>query len=157
MREKIYQPCLPVLSVVPMGVIGGSVTLNPDQYAWQMDLSHSIYIAEANNIRILVGLSKMSPDRSYADYYWLLCFTGEAAEWPGNETSERQLAFARNKLRNVHYDLCEIVYSTKPERMFSPFVIRDLIPEMCPSGPATLIGDASHPMAFCESPLLSSS
>lgn len=137
-----------------MSVIGGSVILNPIQYARQSILSRSLYVAHATDFRLVVSLNSYAPDISWAEYHWLLCYADETAgnprSWARSATGERQLAFARNTVRNVHYDLCEIIYLTKPERMFKPFVVHDRVPEICPAGPVTLIGDAAHPMSFCE-------
>lgn len=130
------------------------MTLNPTQYARQSARSRSVYTAYSNQTRLLVGLTAYAPDMSTAEYYWLLFFTDAEARssryWTGNVTGERLLAFARNRVQDLQYDLCEIIYLTKPERTFKPFVVKDLVPDMCPPGPVTLIGDASHPMSFCK-------
>lgn len=153
-RDIIYQPVPPQLNVIPMGVIGGTAVLNPAQYARQNNISRSVYTANANLFRLLVGLKSYAPDFSSAEYYWLLCFVDEAARaprfWTQLATGERQLAYARNKVKDLHYDFCEVIYLTQPSKTVKPLVVKDLIPQMCPPGPVTLIGDAAHPMSFCK-------
>ena len=137
-----------------MGIIGGSAVLNPVQYARQNSISRSVYTVNANQFRLLVGLKSYAPDFSSAEYYWLLCFVDEAAcaprFWTEYATGERQLAFARSKVKDLHYDFCEVIYLTQPEKTCRPFVVKDRVPELCPPGPVTLIGDAAHPMSFCK-------
>ncbi|KAF7981249.1 hypothetical protein HWV62_34623 [Athelia sp. TMB] len=151
----------PQLHNLPIGAIGGSVMLTPVQYARQSLLARSLYIAHGDagdpnypNLRLLVGLNSYAPDLSWAEYHWLLCYRIPASSSPGGTwmngaTSERQLAWARGAVRGMHYDLCEVIFRTRPERMFTPFVIRDRVPEVLEgAGPITLIGDAAHPMSF---------
>ncbi|KZP08853.1 FAD/NAD(P)-binding domain-containing protein [Athelia psychrophila] len=151
-RNMLYNPIPVPLSALPTRCIGGSVILDPAQYARQSLLSRSLYIAYAPDCRLLVGLNTYAQGLAFAEYHWLLCFPAgaDSGVWARGATGERQLAFARNAVQGMNYALCEVVYLTKPERMFAPFVVRDRVPEVLPAGagPVTLIGDAAHPMSF---------
>ncbi|KZP28543.1 FAD/NAD(P)-binding domain-containing protein [Athelia psychrophila] len=151
-RNMLYYPIPAPLSTLPTRCIGGSVILDPAQYARQSTLSRSLYITYAQDCRLLVGLNTYAQGMAFAEYHWLLCFPADADSeiWERGATSERQLAFARNAVQGMEYDLCEVIYLTKPEKMFTPFLVRDRVPEILPdgAGPVTLIGDAAHPMSF---------
>jgi 2-polyprenyl-6-methoxyphenol hydroxylase-like FAD-dependent oxidoreductase len=136
-----------------MGLIAGEVTLSRDQYLRQFALARSMWMATAKDFRFFLGLKQLAPDLSTAEYYWLVSWADEAASKPGfwmeTASPEEQLAFTKEKVKDIHEDLREILNYQVPERMLKPFVIRDLVPEVPPSGPVTLLGDAAHPMSPC--------
>jgi hypothetical protein len=112
-----------------------------------------MWMANANGFRLFIGLKQLTPDLSAGEYYWRLCWADETASNPGfwteSASADDQLAFAREKIKGIHEDFEEILTYQRPERMLKPFIMHDLIPEIPPTGPGALIGDAAHPMAIC--------
>lgn len=140
---------------MPVGVIAGNVTLNREQSDRQSALGQSFYVVIANKLRFFVGPRSYYEDLSEAYYYWLFFFPDEAARSPGfwidSASSEELLKFVTAKCADFHPDLKEILSYQKVEEMHKPFVMYDCVPEACPPGPITLIGDATHPMTPCKS------
>lgn len=148
-RNTLYQPNPPTLNAFPAGVIVGEVTLNREQTDRQTVMGRSFYAAIGNGFRLFVGLKSYSNDLSEGNYYWLLFSPADPVKTPAKwakQSSEELLTFVKEKIKHVHSDFKEIVESQKLEGMQKPFIMFDRVPELCPPGPVTLIGDASHPM-----------
>lgn len=154
-RDCLYQPNPPVLDILPHGTIAGEVTLDREQSDRQAALGLSFYIVDGKHFRLFVGLRSYSDDLSKGNYYWLLFFADDTIHMPGHWTStaskEELLFFVNNTTKDIHPDFKEILQYQKVENILKPFIVRDRLPEICPPGPVTLIGDATHPMSPCES------
>lgn len=157
-RNTLYQPNPPPLNAVPVGFIVGEITLNQEQYERQAKLGRAFYIGMRHGVLFFVGLRGYSEDLSEAYYYWFYLFPEDKPEdsWINSATQEELLSFTKSQLKVMHPDMREIVDLQKPEGVSHAFVLYDRVPEMCPDGPVTLIGDAAHPMTPCK-PLLCSS
>lgn len=155
----MYKANPPILNVLPVAMICGLVTLNPSQYANQIKLGTSFYVATANECRIFVGLKQFAPDMSSADYYWFVVWHDDSVtseHWVVTASDFKRLEFARNivRERQFHPAFQEILGYQDVDQMLPSLVIRDRVPTVGPDGPVTLIGDASHPMSFCMSYLI---
>jgi len=149
-RHVLYKANPPPLNVVPVGVIAANVTLNREQTERQAELGRSFYVVIAKRLRFFVGLNSYSDDGCHGHFYWLFFFPDKAAQEPGfwieSASAEELLDFVKSKSTDFHPDLREIIGQTEVAEMSKPFVMYDSVPEVCPPGPVTLIGDASHPM-----------
>ncbi|KZP13838.1 FAD/NAD(P)-binding domain-containing protein [Athelia psychrophila] len=149
-RHTLYKSNPPPLNIVPVGVIAGNVTLTREQSDRQTSLGASFYVVIAKKLRFFVGLRTYSDDLTQGHFYWLFFFPDEAAREPGfwidSASKAELLEFVTTKCDDFHPELKEILSYQTVEDMHTPFVMSDCVPEACPSGPVTLIGDASHPM-----------
>lgn len=149
----MYQPNPPVLNIVPVGLIAGEVNLTREQSDRQVAIGRSMYLCQGNGFCTFVGIKYYHDDSLMVNHYWLVAWVDEAARLPGYWTetasAEERLAFVKNMVKDIHPDYKEIFDLQKPEKMINSFVFRDRVPEPCPAGPVTLIGDASHPMTAC--------
>lgn len=145
-RHTLYQPNPPELNLVPVGVIVGEVTLTREQIDRQTSIARSMYLCVGNGFKLFVGLKSYSEDLSEGNYYWFLFSPADPAQIPDKASPEELLAFVKETLKDIHPDFKEIIESQKPERMLKPLIMFDRVPKICPPGPVTLIGDASHPM-----------
>ncbi|KAF7985518.1 hypothetical protein HWV62_3739 [Athelia sp. TMB] len=147
-RNTLYQPNPPLLNTIPVGTVVGEITLNREQYERQAKLGRAFYIARQHGILFFVGLRGYSEDLSEGYFYWFTAFPDNKPEdsWINNATQEELLSFTKNYLKGMHPDFREILDLQKPEGVSQAFILYDRVPEVCPDGPVTLIGDAAHPM-----------
>lgn len=148
MRRTLYQPNPPELNTVPAGVIVGEITLEGEHLERQIKLGRLFYLCVGHSVHFFVGLRCYSEDLTEGHYYWLYYFAEKnpRSSWVKTATQEELLAFTRDQLKEVHPDLREIVDLQKPEGVSQAFIMHDRVPEVCPAGPVTLLGDAIHPM-----------
>ncbi|KAF7971905.1 hypothetical protein HWV62_19469 [Athelia sp. TMB] len=147
-RNTMYQSNPPALNIVPTGIIVGEVTLNREQWERQAKLARSFHVCIAKGFLLFTGLKAYSDDLSEGNFYWLYFFPEQkpATSWIKTASKEELLAFTKEAIKDIRPEFREIVELQTPERMGQPFVMYDHVPEMCPAGPVTLIGDAIHPM-----------
>lgn len=144
----MYQPNPPALNVVPAGVIVGEITLSGEYLERQTKLGRLFYVCIGHGVHFFVGLRSYSEDLTEGHYYWIHFFPEANPDhsWVKKATKEELLSFTRDQLKGIHPDLREIIGLQKPEGVSEAFVMYDRVPEVCPAGPVTLIGDATHPM-----------
>lgn len=152
-RNRLYQPNPPVLNTLPVRIFGGEMTLTREQGAVPSAIARSMYFCGADHFSFFVCLKSHGPAAS--TYYWLIGFQDEGAcargHWTDTSSAEENLAWAREKVRELRPDLAAVIQWQTAERMFKPFSVWDREPEACPAGPVTLLGDAMHCMSPCES------
>lgn len=146
-RNCMYKDDPVKLNTLPVGMIAGEVHLSPELSEQERDLGGSMRMTHAEGFRIWVGLKNVHEDGS-CDFYWLMPWLDEDARkpdfWVYTASPEEQLQFVRRKCEDLHPGLVNFLNFQKPELMFKPLQIRDLLPKVCPDGPVTLIGDAAH-------------
>ncbi|KZP03710.1 FAD/NAD(P)-binding domain-containing protein [Athelia psychrophila] len=147
-RDTMYQPNPPVLNTVPTGIIIGEVTLNREQCERQAKLGRAFHACIGKDVYLFTGLKSYSSDLSEGYFYWLFFFAEAqpTESWINTASKAELLSFVKGKVQGIYPALREIVDLQKVEEMGEPFVLYDRVPEMCPAGPVTLIGDATHPM-----------
>lgn len=152
MRHTLYQPNPPTLNTVPVNNITGDVTLNREQMERQKQLGRSFYGCRGGGFTLFAGLRSLSSDFSEGYYYWLFYWREDnpADSWVHTAPKDKLFSFVQEKMQDVLPQFREIVELTKPEDIGEPFIMLDRTPEICPAGPVTLIGDATHPMTPCE-------
>jgi hypothetical protein len=105
-----------------------------------------MWMANANGFRLFIGLKQLRPNLSAGEY---CCRLAGPMRLDRVGLRDDQLTLAPEKIKEIHEDFGEILTYQRPERMLKPFIVHDLIPEIPPTGPGALIGDAAHPMSIC--------
>jgi len=154
-RTQLLSATPPQLNHVPLAMIWGEVTLTKEQYERQVALAPSFHMAQSPDFRIFIATKGVSEDKSTASYYWYVSWIDPAAAehdfWTIHASKEELLEYARTKATRAHPKFLEVVQLTKPEGIVSPPIkLRDWLPGDIPRGRITLLGDAIHPMTFCE-------
>ena len=154
-RTQLFSATPPQLNHVPLAMIWGEVTLTKEQYERQVAIAPSFYMAYAQDFRMLVATKGVSEDRSTSSYYWFVSWIDPTAAednfWTAHASKEELLKYATTKIAGAHPKFVEVVRLTKPEGIVRPPIkLRDWLPDDIPRGRVTLVGDAIHPMTFCE-------
>lgn len=113
-------------------------------------------ISSSPGVRYLIGLRSILPDRSFANYYYALCFYSESPEidsvWA--QTASKQALY--NKALELTKDmpplLKNIIEYTGVENIMTPPLkfLEFAPPDQIPPGRVTLLGDSAHSMIpFC--------
>lgn len=155
-RAQLFSATPIRLNHVPVGTIWAEVTLNKEQYERQVAIASSFYLLQAQSFRLLVATKGVSDDKSTAHYYWFISWVDPAAAepdfWTLHASREQLLEYATRITAELNPMFLEPIHLTKPEGIVSPPIkIRDWVPGDIPRGRVTLLGDAVHPMTFCES------
>lgn len=154
-RAQLFSATPVRLNHVPVATIWADVTLNKEQYERQVAIAPSFYFLQAQGFRVFIATKGISDDKSTAYYYWFLSWLDPAAAEPGFWTQqasrEELLEYATKKTAELNPMFLEPIRLTKAEGMVCPPIrIRDWVPRDIPHGKITLLGDAIHPMTFCE-------
>jgi 2-polyprenyl-6-methoxyphenol hydroxylase-like FAD-dependent oxidoreductase len=151
-RNCMYRDDPVKLNALPVGMIAGEVHLSPEVSEQEREMGGSMRMIHAEGFRLWVGLKNVRDDGS-CDFYWLMPWLDEDARkpefWVYTASPEEQLQFVRNKCEDLQPGLINFLNFQKPELMFKPLQIRDILPKVCPNGPVTLIGDAAHAQSPC--------
>lgn len=145
---------------LPMGAILGELEATKDQYERWMGLGVSWFSAFADDLRVTILLSSVSPQLGKADYYWVFGWHDEAARqenyWTSTATKEELHQHILANLGKLHPSIAEVFHATPVEGiLLSGYRLRDMLPPVLPDGPVTLIGDAVRSMTPCKSAVIS--
>ncbi|KAH6701311.1 hypothetical protein BKA64DRAFT_648399 [Cadophora sp. MPI-SDFR-AT-0126] len=116
------------------------------------ELGTAAVLANAPNMRCLFGFRSMTPDKSSAQYYWVLGFWSQdpAAEsaWLDKASKESLYDKAIELTAGWTPMLTEVIRHTGSDGMFAPPIkfYEFVSPPTLPGKRVTLLGDAAHAM-----------
>ncbi|KAH8883703.1 hypothetical protein GQ53DRAFT_731911 [Thozetella sp. PMI_491] len=143
------------LRTLPIGIIGGGLTLQGKDLEEQLSLAHSGYIVTAfsgDGTVLFVAVNSVSVEPVSASYYWFLSFPNPAAATQmlrSNTATNREAMFqlALEKTENLHPTFRAIIQKTGQNGISLPALrFSECEMESIPRGRTTLLGDAAHCM-----------
>jgi len=113
-------------------------------------------IATSPGVRYLIGLRSIQPDRSFANYYYALCFYSKNPEvdsvWAQTASKQELYDKAVKITKDMPSLLKNIIEYTGVDNIMTlPIKFLEFAPpEQIPTGRVTLLGDSAHSMIpFC--------
>lgn len=139
-------------TIAPYVPIMGRCRLPRWKYQYLRDLNNAGVITGKKDLRYLVALLSIEPDRSFADYYYAVCYQppDPAAEvaWSQSVCRHDLYAQAIKQTQDLPDFLTEIIRFSGPDAIIMPsLAFREFVPpDSLPMGRVTLAGDAAHAM-----------
>ncbi|KAI8175707.1 putative monooxygenase [Colletotrichum sp. SAR 10_75] len=145
---------------LPLGVIGGELTLGGRDMEIQLEQGHSthtVFLPEESEdatpkfITLFTAMEKVHPSGDAGDFYWALTWRDENAEsdsfWTKSASQEDLQEFAKKLTRNMRPEFRDVIERTAVDRMLgNPFPLRTFTCPELREGRVTLLGDAAHCM-----------
>lgn len=152
-REQLLGKSLSA-QIAPYIPIAGMCKLSREQFQPLHDLGTAGVIAGKKDLRYVIALLSIQPDRSSAEYYYSVCYhpiDGELeaeTNWAQTAGKEALYEKALVKTQGMPSVLTDIIHTAgvdgivAPPRKFADF----MPPPSLPEGRVTLVGDAAHAM-----------
>ncbi|KAK3314161.1 hypothetical protein B0H66DRAFT_372723 [Apodospora peruviana] len=140
-----------VLNMSPNTIVVGETKLRGADFAQQLQLGHSCFMAFGKDFRLFSGLNRATDDGKEGEYYWLMSASDETVtqpdHWLKTASAEKKLEWATEKVQGLQPLFRTTIEKTKPEAVKATAMWWDaLIPETPPVNRVIVIGDAAHPM-----------
>lgn len=139
-------------TLAPYIPIMGRVRLPRWKYQHLRDINNAGVITGKKDLRYLVALLSIEPDRSFAEYYYAVCYQppdpNAEATWSQSACRHDLHAQAVKQTQDLPDFLTEIIRYSGPDAIIVPtLTFREFVPpDFLPVGRVTLIGDAAHAM-----------
>lgn len=139
-------------NLAPFVPIMGSATLPRGKFEMLHETGSAGLIAGKKDLRYLVALLSIEPDKSSADYYYAVCYQpSDAAEetaWTASASREALYDKAVTQTECLPDFLTDIIRTAGAEGIITPPLrfVEFVPPPRLPVGRATLAGDAAHAM-----------
>jgi hypothetical protein len=149
--------------IVPLVVIAGEIAVSGRDFAEQLELGHSSYVARTvsgEKLDCFYGLDSVSPDGKTGNYYWFMYWKDPAVaddpeqHWISTASPEEQLKIAQERVKKFFAPVFQklVLKSSVDSVARHRFLLREVEVEArdLPAGRVTLLGDAAHCMLPCR-------
>lgn len=145
-----------ILRPIPLAIILGETTLSGEALERQLSLGHSCWFASEPEARLFCGISRILPDGKSAEVYWTFYYDddgiGDAGHWLQLTLPAQQFDLVWERSQVLDAKFREVLQLTGPGGLSrKPMIFWDAVIDRLPVSRVTMLGDAAHPMAPCES------